>query len=397
MSYKKVGNSEVKKNLLSSYGTNQEDDGSESVPATPVWGRGLSKQTCTCNSTIFYTHYLFIFYFGLLFLDSFLQGVDIGWFILFNCTIFLIQVACVYSMIIGRILMTGCIGGSLNEILLWPFGMFSTHNCHLEAATQFCLAMGEFVFLFPIQCIWWYIWKLTPTCQYEFLDYDDDWDNCFMYNVSSFGFMCTTFLVFFNLLVPVHPLHGAHALVWCLNKCQLGIESMAKLVITGSMVWFLFFCGCAVIYRNWLSALVAFFIFWQTWSLWQHFIYHGLQYHPLFEELSNSRKKSNIEKIASIITGSNSFQKDMKDVKEVTAALKSAPYQAKRAMDYKRGAYDEEVSQQAFEKWLNEGGKHASSSPEKLVATRPVEPPVGRKVQFKVAQEVLTVADAEVS
>lgn len=294
-------------------------------------------------------------------------------------------------MVLGRMLVASCTGGRLAEVMLWPFGVFSTHTSHLSDRSHVCLCVGEITFLIPVLCVWWYMWKLTPECTWDFLDYDDDWEQCFTYNVASFGFMCTCFLLFFNLFVPVYPLHGSFAFVWMLNQCDLSLESMAKFVITGSMCAFVVFGGIAAIYRNWLSALVALFILWQSWSLWQHFTYHGLQFYPLFEDLYEVRKKSTVDKIKTVI-GSSKFQQE---ARQAGKALVTAPYKPKRALEYQRGAYDDDTSgKKAFEAWLS-GGKNGDDDSSETAPIKPKKQ--NRKVSFnpKVAQEVLSIDEVE--
>lgn len=353
---------ELKQDLLAKkYGTNGDETTQYSIP---VWGRSWSKQLCLCNEMNFLVHYLFLFYFGLLFVNSFLYDA-VAFTLTYNLACFCLQVGFIVAMTFGRITLTRCIGGTVSEVLLWPFGTFTTSDYVVTKKSQLCVYFGELLFIIPLSCVWWIIWTEVDQCDYQFIIVNPNWEDCFGYNLASFAFHLLLFLVVFNTIVPVHPLHGSFAFVSVFQD-SLSIDNIARLCLFISAGWLGFFMICAVVFKNFMCTLISLFILWQTWTLIQHYRYKSLRYHPLFEHIKVKRNKGkNIgNKIKNTIDNMKKGKyepldvtpDDMREVLEnpelITEHRKNIGQVIEAGTAYE---FDSEKSKKTFEQWLGQG------------------------------------------
>jgi len=180
----------------------------------------------------------------------------------------------------------------MTEILMWPFGIFTTM---VGSEKAWCLQCGEILLLGPFLFLFWLLWPSTETCSYHFLGHSNEWSECFVYDVCTFAVNCIILLVGFNLLVPVHPLKGASLFLYLFKSC-FSLEAVARLMIFISFAYVSVFTVFTIVYHSWLCSLAAVFIAWQTGTLVQHYRYHDLRYYPAFEKMHKVERRKNFAK-----------------------------------------------------------------------------------------------------
>eukprot|EP00494_Astrolonche_serrata_P026624 UN26886 len=238
-----------------------------------------------CCEIEYNLHYLFVIYLIIVVIDAaFLESGSAGYLFLYNFWCLLVLVLEVFWYSLGRIAMAKSLGGTTDEIVLWPFGAFSRGENVETIRSYIWVNLGGTIALTPMFILWYVMWNASKSddCEYKFLGADEDWKSCLWSNVSNFGFSCSAFLVGVNLIIPAYPLSGSHLIVYIMSFCSEDLKCQAKACLIMIGAYFVGFAVLAIIYHHWLSVIMALFLLYAGIGLNRS---SNLEKHAMFRSL----------------------------------------------------------------------------------------------------------------
>jgi len=189
---------------------------------------------------------------------------------------------------LGHALMAKCVGGTVQKILLWPFGGFAYCAHSTSALKQLAVSVAGPLTHLPLIFIFWGIWIATKNG-----DCNDLWKRgpvgkCFMQNLFLEGFRIQVLLCVFNLLIPLYPLDGGVIFLTVLmHYGNLSAETAAKISVGVSTVLLITMIVLAFMSMDYLSILLCTWLGFQVFQLYRYIKDGKIEQHPLFKYTSS--------------------------------------------------------------------------------------------------------------
>merc|ERR1712218_632364 len=107
---------------------------------------------------------------------------------------------------------------------------------------------------------------------------------CFISNVCLEAFRIQVFLCAFNLFFPVYPLDGGKIFITLMIMCcKITSRRAAQVCIGVSTTLATALFGFSIYSKNWFSALLCLWIFYQIYQMYDYLRSGRISEHPLFE------------------------------------------------------------------------------------------------------------------
>lgn len=180
------------------------------------------------------------------------------------------------------------IGGTVEKILLWPFGGLAYCAFSREPMKQLAVSIAGPLTHLPMAAFWLLLWYLTTDpyhCPPLSL-FGSIWNvqQCFIPVIALKAFRMQVLLFVFNMFFPVYPLDGGKILLsFMIMCCALTPPTAAKICIGTSSTLCLGLMAFSAWTVNWFAILLCFWILYQIYNMYAYLRDGRISEHPLFE------------------------------------------------------------------------------------------------------------------
>jgi len=250
------------------------------------WDMG---ECCGIKIHIHYTFPLYILYrVSGGFLHAGRSSRNSEWNLLFNIVSVVILFGTVLVHEFGHSAMALKIGGTVEKILLWPFGGLAYCAFSREPKKQLAVSLAGPLTHFPMAGIWYLVWWLVTDphhcARFSLFGPMYNLKSCFFSIVALEAFRMQIMLCAFNLLFPVYPLDGGKIFLTILIMCcKTTPPTAAKICIGVSTTLCSLLMLFSVVHMNWFSFLLCLWIMYQIYNMYTYLRSGRISEHPLFE------------------------------------------------------------------------------------------------------------------
>jgi len=188
----------------------------------------------------------------------------------------------------GHSFMAIHIGGTVEKIMLWPFGGLAYCAFAREPKKQLAVSIAGPLTHIPMAAIWLLLWFLTrdPVACAPFSLFGPIYNvkQCFISIITMEAFRMQVLLFAFNMFFPVYPLDGGKILLsFMIMCCALTPPTAAKICIGTSTALCLGLIAFSVYTVNWFTILLCCWILYQIYNMYSYLRDGRISAHPLFE------------------------------------------------------------------------------------------------------------------
>jgi len=216
------------------------------------------------------------------------NGSFMTWMLLMNLLYVIILFATVLIHEFGHSAMALRIGGTVEKIMLWPFGGLAYCAFSREPMKQLAVSIAGPLTHIPMAGIWLLMWYLSTDplhcAKFSLFGSIGNPQQCFIPVVALEAFRMQVLLFAFNMFFPVYPLDGGKILLsFMIMCCSLTPPTAAKVCIGVSTTFCLGLLAFSVLTMNWFGALLCFWILYQVYQMYTYLRDGRISEHPLFE------------------------------------------------------------------------------------------------------------------
>jgi len=210
------------------------------------------------------------------------------WMLMMNLMYVIILFVTVLVHEFGHSTMAIKIGGTVERILLWPFGGLAYCAFSREPKKQLAVSIAGPLTHIPMASFWVALWYLTNDfdhcVKFSLFDPIRNIQQCFLPAIALEAFRMQVLLFAFNMFFPVYPLDGGKILLsFLIMCCSLTPPTAAKICIGISTILCTGLLAFSAYTMNWFSILLCFWILYQIYNMYAYLRDGRISEHPLFE------------------------------------------------------------------------------------------------------------------
>merc|ERR1719320_1127469 len=196
-----------------------------------------------------------------------------GWLLFVNLLYVVILFFTVLVHEFGHSAMALKIGGTVEKIMLWPFGGLAYCAFSREPKKQLAVSIAGPLTHIPMAAFWLLLWFLTTDSAHcaPFSIFGSMYNvkQCFIPIIALEAFRMQVLLFVFNMFFPVYPLDGGKILLsFLIMCCALTPPTAAKICIGISTILCTGLLAFSVYTMNWFSILLCCWILYQVYNMY---------------------------------------------------------------------------------------------------------------------------------